>query len=169
MTAAVGMAKADRWLAIGVWHPKKAVNIGSLWRSASLYGAAFVFTVGARYERQSSDTVKTHRHIPLFHFHDMDDVLEHLPYGCPLVAVEMDPRAVPLAGFTHPERAAYLLGAEDHGLPPSVVDRCHHVVQIESVLPWSMNVAVAGSIILHDRHVRATQPRLAAATGRVAP
>lgn len=143
------------YFAVGVYHPKREVNVGSLWRTAHLYGAAFVFTVGQRYQPQSSDTPKTPRHTPLFHFADMDDLREHLPHAAPLVGVELDDRSEPLATFEHPERAVYLMGAEDHGLPPSVLAACHHVVQIETPMPQSMNVAVAGSLVVHDRYRKA--------------
>lgn len=140
------------YFGIGIWHGKTEHNIGTLWRSAHLYGASFIFTVGPRYKMQASDTPKVRRHTPLFEFADIDDLHAHLPYSCPLVGVELDPRAVPLGEFAHPERACYLLGAEDHGLPLAVLDRCHSVVQIETALPQSMNVAVAGSLVLHARH-----------------
>lgn len=153
------------YFAIGIYHGKTEVNIGTLWRSAHLYGAAFVFTVGARYHRQASDTPKTPNHTPLFHFATVDDLIEHLPWSCPLVGVEMDERSRPLT--SHPnswERCAYLLGAEDYGLPQAVLDRCHHLLSIETAMPQSLNVAVAGSIVLHDRHVK----RLARGTERAA-
>lgn len=138
------------YFGVGVWHPKREVNVGTLWRSAHLMGAAFCFTVGRRYkERQAGDTTNARLSLPLFHFDDLDSLA--LPHGAPLVGVELDPRAVPLGRFTHPDRAVYLLGAEDHGLPVDVLDRCHRIVQVESVQPWSMNVAVAGSILLHHR------------------
>jgi len=141
------------FFAIGVVHGKTPQNIGTLLRSAHLYEAAFVFTVGKRYDRQASDTPATPRHTPLFNFTDVDDLHAHLPFGCPLVGIELDERSVPLSNFTHPERACYLLGAEDHGLTATDLDRCHHVVQIETARPQSMNVAVAGSLVLHDRFV----------------
>jgi tRNA G18 (ribose-2'-O)-methylase SpoU len=128
--------------------------VGGLWRSASLYGAAYVFT-GRRYKEQASDTPKTPGRIPLLHFADVADLVAHLPHGCPLVGVELDPRAAGLASFTHPPRAAYLLGAEDHGLPLAVLDRCHYLVQVETAEPESMNVACAGSVLLHHRFVTA--------------
>lgn len=142
------------FFAVGIYRTKTPENVGTLWRAAHLYGAAFVYTVGHRYgTRQASDTTNARLHIPLFHFADLDDLIEHLPHSTPLVGVELDPRATALSEYTHPMRAAYLLGAEDDGLPPSVVDRCHDLVQIEAVQPWSMNVAVAGSIVMHQRHV----------------
>lgn len=142
------------YFAIGVYHGKTEANIGTLWRSAHLYGAAFVFTVGARYQRQASDTPKTSLHTPLFHFATVDDLIEHLPWSCPLIGVELDSRAQQVSRYSHPERCAYLLGAEDHGLPATTLDRCHAVLTVETLMPQSMNVAVAGSIVLHDRHVK---------------
>ncbi len=141
------------FFAIGVSHPKTEQNIGTLLRSAHLFEAAFVFTVGQRYRRQSTDTPKTSLHTPLLHFATTADLVEHLPYGAPLVGVELDPRAVPLGRFDHPERAVYLLGAEDHGLTPDERDPCHHFVQIETPRPQSMNVAAAGTVLLHHRHL----------------
>lgn len=142
------------YFGIGIYHPKHEVNVGGLWRSATLFGAAFVFTIGERYRRQASDTPATPHHTPLFHFESVEDLLLHEPWSAPLVGVELDDRAEALPNFWHPERAVYLLGAEDHGLPPHVLDRCHKVVQIPSPLPWSMNVASAGSVLLYDRYLR---------------
>jgi tRNA G18 (ribose-2'-O)-methylase SpoU len=141
---------------VAVYRPKREVNVGTLWRSACSYGAAFIGTVGERYERQASDTTKTFRHTPLVHYVDLDDLIQHLPHSCPLVGVELDPRAQSLTEYVHMDRACYLLGAEDNGLPPSVLDRCHQLVQIPAPMPWSLNVAVAGSLVLHDRYVKTT-------------
>ena len=69
------------------------------------------------------------------------------PYNTPWVAVEMG--GVPLASFEHPERAIYLLGAEDHGLPPAIVRQCSHVVSLEAARTPSYNVAVAGSLVMY--------------------
>ena len=142
------------FFAVGVYRPKTEANVGTLWRTAHLYGAAFVFTVGRRYQRQSSDTPKTPLHTPLFHFADINDLGEHLPWSAPLVGVELDSRSVSLPSYEHRLRSVYLLGAEDHGLPPDVLDACHDVIQIPSLAPQSMNVAVAGSVVLYDRHVK---------------
>jgi len=130
------------------------LNVGTLWRSANILGAAYIFTVGRRYKPQSSDTMQTWRHVPLFHFGTIDELRAGMPHDCLLIGVEMVPEAVPLADSNHPERAVYLLGAEDNGLSPSAIAACQRLI----VLPGerSMNVAVAGSIVMYDRHVRGT-------------
>jgi tRNA G18 (ribose-2'-O)-methylase SpoU len=139
------------YFGVAVYRPKTTNNVGSLWRSATLFDAAFLGTVASRYQRQPSDTGKAAHGTPLVHYRDFDDLVEHLPHGCPIVGVELDPRAVPLTSFVHPERALYLLGAEDDGLPPGVLDMCHYLVQIPTALPRSMNVACAGSLVMGHR------------------
>lgn len=134
---------------IGIYRGKTPANVGTLWRSAYQMGAHGLFTVGRRYPNQASDTVQAWRHVPMREFADIEALIAGLPCSTPLVAVEMGGR--PLAGFTHPERAVYLLGAEDHGIPASVLARCHHVISLPSVRVASYNVAVAGSLVMADR------------------
>lgn len=147
--------RARGFFGVAVWHPKTEVNVGSLWRSAWLFDAAFIATIGKRYQKQSSDTPGVANHVPLQHYADLDDLIDHLPNSCPLVGVELDDRAYPLHNYVHPPQALYLLGAEDHGLPGKVLDRCHQLVQIPTARPYSMNVSVAGSIVMNDRYAKA--------------
>ncbi len=130
-------------------HPTKEINVGTLWRSAYILGASFIFTVSERYKRQSSDVVVTPSRIPLYHYEDFADLKKHLPHGAPLVGVELTERAEYVSDFEHPRRAVYLLGSETNGLSENVLAECHHVVKLPG--EFSLNVAVAGSIIMHDR------------------
>lgn len=134
---------------IGVYHPKREVNVGTLWRSALQLGASGIFVIGPRYHKQHSDTLGATAHIPFRHFWTFSDFMAARPVGAELIAVEMG--GIPLRGFRHPPRAVYLLGAEDHGLPKSVLDHCQAVVTVESVCFESYNVAVAGSIVMWHR------------------
>ena len=61
----------------------------------------------------------------------------------------MDENAVDLETFEHPRRCVYLLGAEDNGLSKAAIAKCHHLVKFKS--EKSLNVSVAGSIVLYDR------------------
>ena len=140
------------FFAIGMEHTKTAANLGTLFRSADLFGAAFIFTVGRRYQRQSSDTMKTPRNMPLFHFTDLNHLYQTLPYDCQLVGIEMLPQARPIEWFVHPVRCVYLLGAEDNGLSKEAVQRSHHLIQLPGRA--SCNVAVAGSIVMFSRHLQ---------------
>jgi tRNA C32,U32 (ribose-2'-O)-methylase TrmJ len=57
--------------------------------------------------------------------------------------------AVDLPSFTHPARAAYVLGPERGSLSPELVERCDHVVKIPT--KFCVNVGVAGAILMYDR------------------
>lgn len=136
---------------IGIYHNKTPANLGTLWRSAFQLGAAGIFTIGKRYNKQGSDTLKTHRHIPLRNYADFDEFQRARPYDAMLVGIEMGGK--PLSQYRgHPERAIYLLGAEDYGLPPSIIEKCQHVISLEAINTESYNVAVAGSLVMYHRN-----------------
>ena len=140
------------YFGIGIFNGKNSQNIGTLWRSAMIMGADFIFVIGHRYQKQCTDTMKTPRHIPLYTYKDADDFFAHIPHDCPVVAVELDDDSIMLNEYTHRERCIYLLGAEDHGISPNVLKRCKETVQIKG--DYCYNVAVAGSIVMYDRMIK---------------
>jgi len=97
--------------------------------------------------------------LPSFRFNDIDSLIETGPEGAALVAVEMG--GVPLQQFEHPERAIYVLGSEDQGLPPSLVAKCTHHVSIPTARDASLNVAACGAIVMYDRLLKTTQAQSA--------
>jgi tRNA(Leu) C34 or U34 (ribose-2'-O)-methylase TrmL len=139
------------YFGIGIYHPKTTENIGTLWRSAHNFDADFIFTVGARYHKQPSDTTKAHRHVPLYHYKDMADLKSHLPQGAELVFVEQAEGSADLPEFEHPEAALYVLGAEDYGVPE---DEMRGYRKVAIATPLCLDVAVAGSIVLYDRQTK---------------
>ena len=78
------------YFAIGVEGISKAMNVGSLFRSAHAFGASFVFTVAASYPRgegAKSDTSDAPGHVPFYSFPNVKSLL--LPKDCTLVGVEL--------------------------------------------------------------------------------
>lgn len=142
------------FFAIGILNPKIEPNIGTLMRSAFLYDAAYVFTIGDRYTRHAADTPNTQLSIPLFNYANVEDMIAHMPAKTDLVGVELETGATNLQKYQHRERAVYLLGAEDSGLDIGTMAKCKDLVQIPTVRPYSMNVASAGSILLYDRYIK---------------
>lgn len=134
---------------IGIYNPKTAHNVGTLWRTAYLLGAAGVFTIGKRYKKQPSDPFNVPKQIPLRNYSDFETFLENRPSGSLLVGIEQDGDL--LSGFDHPAQAIYLLGAEEYGLPEHVLKKCQAVVSLEAMMKSSFNVSVAGSIVMYDR------------------
>jgi tRNA G18 (ribose-2'-O)-methylase SpoU len=138
------------YFGLALYRPKKHTNWGSLVRTARILDCSFIVAIGARYPIQSSDTQKVHRHLPIYEFETFEEFEQFMPkIDCRLVGIELDDRAKELRDFVHPERAIYLLGAEDSGLPPKVMDKCSQLVKLKG--KYSMNVACAGSIVLYHR------------------
>jgi tRNA G18 (ribose-2'-O)-methylase SpoU len=137
------------YFGIGILNNKTPSNLGTLWRSSFQLGADFIFVIGKRYSKQASDTVKAWKNVPLFTWMDWEDFRSHIPYNCPVVAVEMGGHAI--SNFVHPERCIYLLGAEDSGIPDHIIQECSYTLSLPSVRTESYNVAVAGSIVMYDR------------------
>ena len=83
------------------------------------------------------------------HFVDPTSLIESLPRSTPLIGVELTDDAVMIDEFVHPERACYILGAEDNGLSKEMLAVCHRIIKLPGTM--SMNVACAGTVVMHDR------------------
>ncbi len=140
------------YFAIGVEGISKAMNVGSLFRTAHAFGASFVFTVAAAYARDEgakSDTSDAPGHVPFYSFPDVDALA--LPKDCSLVGVELTDDAAELPSFRHPAQAAYVMGPERGSLSPELTEKCEFVVKIPT--RFCVNVGIAGAIVMYDRVV----------------
>ena len=138
------------YFAIGVEGISKAMNVGSLFRTAHAFGAGFVFTVAATYERGEggkSDTSDAPGHIPFYSFPDIGSLV--LPKDCSLVGVELTDDAIELPSFRHPTQAAFVMGPERGELSPAMAEQCAFVVKIPT--RFCVNVGIAGAIVMYDR------------------
>lgn len=141
----------NEFFGIGIQNGKTPENLGVLWRSAQNMGASFIFTIGNRYAKQACDTHNAVKAMPYFHYNTFEDFYNHLPKGARIVGVELTDTAESLETFHHPRRCVYLLGAEDHGLSKRAIEKSHYIIKFNSKL--SVNVAVAGSIVMYDRGI----------------
>jgi tRNA G18 (ribose-2'-O)-methylase SpoU len=140
------------YFGIGVEGISKTMNVGNLFRTAHAFGASFVFTVDANYQRtegQKSDTSKSGGHMPFYSFPDVNRMM--LPDGCKLVGVELLEDAVELPSFHHPSQAAYVLGPERGNLSTEMIQRCDYTLKIP--MSFCVNVGIAGAIVMYDRLV----------------
>jgi len=138
------------YFGIGVESISKAMNVGSIFRTAHAFGAGFVFTVNANYatgEGGRADTSSALDHTPFYEFPDLGSMV--LPEKCALVGVELIEDSIELPSFRHPSRAAYILGPERASLSPQMVERCDFVVKIP--MQFCVNVGVAAAIVMYDR------------------
>ena len=141
--------RKNGYFGIGCINMKNTLNYGTLFRTAQIFNADFIFLIGKRFKKQSSDTMKSWRHMPLFEYESLEDFQNHRPHDCKLIGIELIDSATPLSIFEHPKQAIYLLGAEDNGLTKESIDACQEIVYLPG--ERSLNVSVAGSIVLYDR------------------
>jgi len=138
------------YFGIGVERVSKAMNVGSLFRTAHAFGASFVFSIATDYDRRKAglaDTSDAARTLPLYEFDEARALA--LPRECSLVAVEITDDAAELPSFRHPRCAAYVFGAERGGLTSELLDLADHTVKIPT--RFSVNLAVAGALVMYDR------------------
>ena len=138
------------YFAIGAEQISKPMNLGNLIRSAHAFGASFFFTIApvfAASEVRLSDTSDAAKHLPLYNYDRVGDLA--LPRGCALIGVELSDDAVELPSFHHPAAAAYLFGPERGELSPEAQARCERLIKIPT--KFSLNVGIAGAIVMYDR------------------
>ncbi len=141
--------KDNGFFGIGILNNVSELNIGTLWRSAYILGASFIFTIDKKYKNQSSDITAAWTKIPLYHYKTFNDFKDHLPFSTKIVGVEMGEQSVSLGAFKHPDMAVYLMGNEQSGLHRNITEQCHALIKLPG--DFSLNVAVAGSIVMYDR------------------
>lgn len=141
------MSEERGYVGIGIYNGKRTYNFGVLVRTARVFGADFVFSVGHRNPGETS-SVQSELSIPLFHFETIELCIASIPVNARLVCVELAPGAVDIRTYEHPERAVYLLGPEDGALPASLM-RQRDTVLLPGAYP--LNVAMAATVVLYDR------------------
>jgi tRNA G18 (ribose-2'-O)-methylase SpoU len=144
----------DGYVGVGIYNGKRTYNFGVLVRTARVFGADFVFSVGHRNPGETS-SVNAELTIPVFHFETIDLCVASIPVNAKLVCVELAPGALDIRTYNHPARAVYLLGPED-GMLPSSVMRQHDTVVLPGAYPF--NVAMAATVVLYDRLLKLGAP-----------
>jgi len=140
-----------RPMAIASWNTTKEHNVGSLIRTAHAMAAAEVVLVGDReWNVEAARTAELYTTVT--RVADLEAFRDHLAEKkWNLVAIELDDRAVNIFDAEYPDRPCFLLGAEVGGVPEALLGDAELVVQIPQwgLVP-SLNLAVAGSIVLYD-------------------
>ncbi|MDB5698260.1 MAG: methyltransferase [Alphaproteobacteria bacterium] len=140
-------------------------NIGGIFRNAAAFGADAVLLdsdcCDPLYRKAIRVSVGTVLTVPFARLAPGEDALALLDrHGLEALALSPEGRLV-LNGWTPPERAAILLGAEGPGLAPELLARAISVRIPMAAGVDSLNVATTSGIVLH--HVAAMRPCRAAA------
>ena len=137
-------------------YPKFSVNVGTVMRTAELMGAdKVVVSDPSRVSsiRHATDTAKSYRRIGMT-TDTLTEAISLFP-GRRIITIEMSDNAVTLDDYDHPEDAVYILGSEDKGID---LDTYGHliddVITIPSDRSWSLNVAIAHSMVEWDRRMK---------------
>lgn len=137
------------FVALGIDNPKSPENMGYVLRAAGCYDAQQIFYTGQRYDRAKkffTDTKNASSKIPM---EGVENLLDCVPRGAQIVAVELVEGATPLMQFSHPDNAYYLFGPEDGTLSQEILNRCDAVVYIPTI--GCMNIAATVNVVLYDR------------------
>lgn len=134
---------------VGLDLPKNSINVGAALRAAGCYGARMVAISGRRYQRASTDTMASVKHMPLLQVDDLRDIV---PYDCIPIAIDLVAGAKPLHRYPHPERAFYVFGPEDGTLGARVLSWCRDVLYVPT--HGCMNLAACVNVVLYDRAVK---------------
>lgn len=140
------------YFGIGCINMQTKENYGTLFRSALIFNADFIFLIGRKFKKMPTDTLKSHKHIPLYEYETFDDFYKNLPVGCKLIGIEKTENSIPIENFKHPKQACYLLGSESFGTPENIISKCDESIQLPGT--QFLNVSVAGSIVMFHRSIQ---------------
>eukprot|EP00933_Yihiella_yeosuensis_P001144 TRINITY_DN10186_c0_g2_i2.p1 TRINITY_DN10186_c0_g2~~TRINITY_DN10186_c0_g2_i2.p1 ORF type:complete len:232 (-),score=44.61 TRINITY_DN10186_c0_g2_i2:64-759(-) len=138
----------------------KKQNFGTLLRSACAFGVTEVLIVGAA-KLQTFGNQGTAQHAQTRHFESLEAAKEWLASkGARLCGIEIDDSAKPVTSHPFSGSTAFMLGNEGAGMTPQQRAACDFFTYIpqHSGATASLNVAVAGSIVLHHFATWAAMP-----------
>ncbi|MGW4642979.1 RNA methyltransferase [Sphaerisporangium sp. NPDC004334] len=131
-------------------------NVGSIFRTAAAFGADQLWLAGNAIPPTNPKVQKTALGTDrLVTWHDpvpaLEAVREAKDHGYTVIAVELTGDAVPLHRARLGRDVCLVLGSEDHGCSPAVLEAADEVIYIPQVgRVGSFNVGVAAAIVLAE-------------------
>ncbi len=149
-------------------------NVGAIFRTAEGFGITKIILSGytpypkitqdprlphiaEKLEKQINKTALGAESIVPFEYIEYPP-LEYLKMqGYKIIALEQDPKSIPLSKYSAPEKVALLLGEEVEGITPELLAECEDIIEIPMVgKKESFNVSVATGIALYALTTSAT-------------
>ena len=125
-------------------------NIGSVVRNADIFGAKEVFYYGDRKRFDSRGCVGSNHYSRITHLKTLEQV-EILRENTLFVALETFPSAVDIRDFKWPLNCTMLIGEENGGLTPSLLEMADYVVKIPLYgAVRSLNAACASAVAMYS-------------------
>lgn len=133
-------------------------NIGSVIRNADIFGAKEVFYYGDRKRFDNRGCVGSNHYSHITHLKTVEQ-LEILRENTLFVALETSPSAIDIRDFKWPLNCTMLIGEENGGLTPHLLDMADYVVRIPMYgAVRSLNAAAASAVAMYayiEQHGRA--------------
>ncbi|CAK9046142.1 unnamed protein product [Durusdinium trenchii] len=146
---AAGPSKPESFLLI--FNVSKKQNFGTLLRSACAFGVTEVLVVGAK-KIATFGNQGTVAHANVRHFETLQAAKAELSSrGARICGIEIDERAESVTKHPFTGSTAFMLGNEGEGMSAAQRAACDFFVYIpqHTGATASLNVAIAGSIVLH--------------------
>ena len=148
--------RSDGRLALALVSLSNPYNVGSIMRSAAVFGVETVWLVGATPGPADAKVKKTglgtEGGIPTSRVDSAATAAaEARAAGFQVVALELATDAEPIASYEFTGATCLVIGNEGHGLPPSALAACDAAVYVpQPGKVASLNVATATSIALYE-------------------
>lgn len=145
-----------------VYNVAKKHNIGSITRTATALGLEGLMVVGSRRNLRFFGQQGTARFMPIQEYASLAECkAELVRKDYRLVGVEIDARAKDVTTHPFSGNTVFVLGNEGTGIDPQLLELCDDLVYIPQYFPGtaSLNVAIAGSIVLHHFALWAKYPQ----------
>ena len=144
------MRRERGFACIALDRPTDPVNVGHALRAAFCFDARMVIigdgAAGIKLPKLQTDPMRSFKHIPVIRSKSLVDAV---PEGATMVAIELCDDASTLMEFKHPERACYVFGPENGSISDDILKRCSHKVMIPTMA--SLNLGMTVNIVMYDR------------------
>ena len=148
------MRRQRGFACIALDRPTDPVNVGHALRAEFCFDARMVIiggtASGIKLPKLQTDPMRSYKHIPVIRSTSLVDAV---PEGATLVAVELCDDASMLMEFKHPERACYVFGPENGTISDDILKRCAYKVMIPTIS--SLNLGMTVNIVMYDRLAKA--------------
>lgn len=139
-------------LAVGIYQPRKRVEVDELRRVIRPYGVDLTFQIGG-FAAEGISPVFPHRI-----FLTLEQALDELG---PITPIELDTHAIPLGKFEHSEHEVLMIGPNTGTIPRAVLDKLGRAVYVETPNRAILQSYIAAVLVLHDRYVTVPQRSVA--------
>ncbi len=136
-------------------NPKYVHNVAAAIRAASCFGIYQLVWTGDRVDLDGlerlprEERMKGYRDVK---WHRSERPFDSVANDVVPVCVELLENSEPLTTFIHPDKAVYMFGPEDGGVPQVMRRLCHRFVHIQAA--HCLNLSAAINVVLHDRKVK---------------